>query len=114
MGTVPISLNGFPAISNVEADPREEVNVVGTSAWVVGPYLKLIGEYYQSLENPKPVKLTEFGRGKPSGEHDRLPAWRSLNRLHGRFAICEISIAALVLSADAVTTGIDPPSPWLE
>jgi arylsulfatase len=45
MGTVPISLNGFPAISNVEADPREEVNVVGTSAWVVGPYLKLIGEF---------------------------------------------------------------------
>ena len=56
--------NGFPAIFNIEADPREEVNVVGTNAWVVGPYLKLIGEYYKSLEkypNPKPVKLTEFG-----------------------------------------------------
>ena len=41
------------------------MNVVGTTAWVVGPYLKLIGEYYKSLEkypNPKPVKLTEFGR----------------------------------------------------
>ena len=37
--------NGFPAIFNIEADPREEVNVVGTSAWVVGPYLKVIGEY---------------------------------------------------------------------
>ena len=37
--------NGFPAIFNIEADPREEVNVVGTNAWVVGPYLKLIGEY---------------------------------------------------------------------
>jgi arylsulfatase len=45
MGTVPISLNGFPAILNIEADPREDVNVVGTSAWVVGPYLKLIGEF---------------------------------------------------------------------
>ncbi len=57
--------DGFPAIFNIEADPREEVNVVGTNAWVVGPYLKLIGEYYKSLENypnPKPVKLTEFGR----------------------------------------------------
>lgn len=57
--------NGFPAIFNIEADPREEVNVVGTNAWVVGPYLKLVGEYYKSLEkypNPRPVKLTEFGR----------------------------------------------------
>ena len=54
----------LPAIFNIEADPREEVNIVGTSAWVIGPYLKLIGEYYKSLEkypNPKPVKLTEFG-----------------------------------------------------
>jgi arylsulfatase A-like enzyme len=57
--------NGFPAIFNIEADPREEVNIVGTSAWVVGPYLKLIGEYYKTLEkypNPKPVRLTEFGK----------------------------------------------------
>jgi arylsulfatase len=57
--------NGFPAIFNIEADPREENNVVGTNAWVIGPYLKLIGEYYKTLEkypNPKPVRLTEFGR----------------------------------------------------
>jgi arylsulfatase len=57
--------NGFPAIFNIEADPREEVNIVGTSAWVVGPYLKVIGEYYKTLEkypNPKPVRLTEFGK----------------------------------------------------
>ena len=57
--------NGFPAIFNIEADPREEVNIVGTNAWVVGPYLKLIGEYYKTLEkhpNPKPVRLTEFGK----------------------------------------------------
>jgi arylsulfatase A-like enzyme len=57
--------NGFPAIFNIEADPREENNVVGTNAWVIGPYLKLIGEYYKTLEkypNPKPVRLTEFGK----------------------------------------------------
>jgi arylsulfatase A-like enzyme len=57
--------NGFPAIFNIEADPREENNVVGTSAWVIGPYLKVIGEYLKTLEkdpNPKPVKLTEFGK----------------------------------------------------
>ncbi|HTE31468.1 MAG TPA: arylsulfatase [Chryseolinea sp.] len=55
--------NGFPLIFNIEADPREENNVLGTSAWVIGPYLKLVGEYYKSLEkypNPKSVSLTEF------------------------------------------------------
>ncbi len=58
-------MNGFPAIYNIEADPREEVNVVGTSAWIIGPYLKLIGEYQKSLEkhpNPKAVNMTQFGR----------------------------------------------------
>ncbi len=57
--------NGFPAIFNIEADPREENNVLGTSAWVIGPYLKLVGEYLRSLEkypNPKPVNMTEFGK----------------------------------------------------
>jgi arylsulfatase len=57
--------NGFPAIFIIEADPREEVNILGTSAWVVGPYLKVIGEYQKTLEkypNPKPVRLTEFGK----------------------------------------------------
>ncbi len=40
------------------------VNILGTSAWVVGPYLKVIAEYQKTLEkypNPKPVRLTEFG-----------------------------------------------------
>jgi arylsulfatase A-like enzyme len=57
--------NGFPAIFNIESDPREEVNILGTSAWVIGPYLKIIGEYQKTLEkypNPKPVRLTEFGK----------------------------------------------------
>ncbi len=57
--------NGFPAIFNIEADPREEVNILGTSAWVVGLYLKVIGEYKKTLEkypNPKPVRLTEFDK----------------------------------------------------
>ncbi|MGH8480004.1 MAG: hypothetical protein ACREXK_10585 [Gammaproteobacteria bacterium] len=56
---------GFPAIFNIEADPREEVNVVGTNAWVIGPYLRLIGEHQKSLEkypNPKAVNMTQFGR----------------------------------------------------
>jgi arylsulfatase len=57
--------NGFPAIFNIEADPREENNVVGTNAWVIGPYLKVIAEYMETLEkypNPKAVNLTDFGR----------------------------------------------------
>jgi hypothetical protein len=57
--------NGFPAIFNIEVDSREENNVVGTNAWVIGPYLKVIAEYYKMLEkypNPKPVKLTESGK----------------------------------------------------
>jgi len=60
-----IEMNGFPAVFNIEADPREEVNILGTNAWVIGPYLKLVGEYQRSLEkypNPKAVNLTGFGR----------------------------------------------------
>ena len=57
--------NGFPFIFNIEADPREENNVLGVSGWVIGPYLKLVGEYVKSLEkypNPKAVNMTEFGK----------------------------------------------------
>jgi arylsulfatase A-like enzyme len=57
--------NGFPAIFNIEADPREEVNILGTSAWVVGPYLRVIGEYMKTLEkhpNPRAVNMTQFSR----------------------------------------------------
>lgn len=57
--------NGFPVVFNIEADQREEVNVLGTNAWVIGPYLKVIGEYMKSLEkypNPKAVNMTEFGK----------------------------------------------------
>lgn len=57
--------NGFPTIFNIEADPREEMNILATSAWVLGPYLKSIGEYQKSLEkypNPKAVSLTDFSK----------------------------------------------------
>jgi arylsulfatase len=57
--------NGFPVVFNIEADQREEVNVLGTNAWVIGPYLKVIGEYLKSLEkhpNPRAVNMTEFGK----------------------------------------------------
>ena len=62
-----LEANGFPSIFNIEADPREEVNVVGTSAWVIAPYLQTIGAYLKSLEqypNPKAVNMTKFGGGQ--------------------------------------------------
>jgi arylsulfatase len=58
-------MNGFPAIYNIEADPREEVNILADTGWMIGQYLKIIGEYQKTLEkypNPKAVKLTEFGK----------------------------------------------------
>ncbi len=57
--------NGYPAIFNIEADPREEVNIFATSGWVIGQYLRVIGEYQKSLAkypNPKAVNMTEFGK----------------------------------------------------
>ena len=64
-GRPPRRGNGYPAIFNIEHDQREEVNVGGTDAWVVGQYMRLIGEYQKSLEkysNPKAVNMTQFGR----------------------------------------------------
>ncbi|CAH2408084.1 arylsulfatase [Mesorhizobium ventifaucium] len=60
-----VETTGFPLVFNIEADQREEVNIIGTAAWVIGPYLKAIGEYQKTLEqypNPKAVSLTEFGK----------------------------------------------------
>ena len=57
--------NGFPSVFNIEADPREEVNILGTNAWVIGPYLKVISDYMKTLEqhpNPRAVNMTQFGR----------------------------------------------------
>jgi hypothetical protein len=52
-------LNGFPAIFNIEQDPREEANVLATSGWVIAQYLRLIGEYEKSLEKyPTPRRST--------------------------------------------------------
>jgi arylsulfatase len=60
-----IEHTGYPAIYNITADQREENNIAPTHGWVVGPYMKLIGEYQKTLEkypNPKAVNLTEFGK----------------------------------------------------
>jgi hypothetical protein len=57
--------NAFPAIFNIEEDPREEVNILADHAWVIGLYLKLVGEYQKTLAkypNPKAVDMTQFGK----------------------------------------------------
>ena len=55
-------LNGFPAIFNIEQDPREEVNVLATSGWVIAQYLRLIGEYQKTTrEVPKSQSGQPYG-----------------------------------------------------
>ena len=54
---------GYPAIFNITRDPREEMNVVGTEAWVIGAYMKIVGAYQTSIKeypNPKGFSLTTF------------------------------------------------------
>ena len=54
--------------------PLVEVNVLGSSARVISPYLKLVGEYKKSLENylnPKAVNMTEFRRVTTASRRQR-------------------------------------------
>ena len=54
---------GYPAIFNITPDPREEMNVVGTEAWVIGVYIKIVGAYQASIKaypNPQGFSLTTF------------------------------------------------------
>jgi hypothetical protein len=46
-----VEMNGYPAIFNVEADQREEVNIVATTAWVIPYFMKAIGDYLKTLES---------------------------------------------------------------
>jgi len=46
---------GYPQAYNIEADPKEEVNVIHTNGWLVAPYLQLVNQYLESLkEHPNP------------------------------------------------------------
>lgn len=54
---------GFPAIFNIERDPRELWNVVGVEGWILGEYLRLTGEYRATLKeypNPPGFSMTKF------------------------------------------------------
>ena len=55
---------GFPQIYNIEADPKERVNLAHAGAgWTMAPYLQTIGAYLATLEafpNPPAPNLTDF------------------------------------------------------
>ena len=55
---------GFPQIFNIEADPKERVNIAHTGAgWVMGPYLQLVARYKATLRehpNPPAPNVTDF------------------------------------------------------
>jgi arylsulfatase len=55
--------NGFPIIINLYNDPQELHNIAADHAFVIGPYIKIIGAYKKSLvndPNPKAISLTKF------------------------------------------------------
>ena len=54
---------GYPQIYNIEADPKEQVNVAHLNGWVVAPYLQLVNQYKESLlkyPNPPAPNLTDI------------------------------------------------------
>ena len=55
---------GFPQVFNIEADPKEKVDIgpIG-GGWVMGPYLQIIQEYRATLKdypNPPVPNVTKF------------------------------------------------------
>jgi arylsulfatase len=63
MGTM-AETAGFPQIYNIEADPKERVDIsIAGYGWTIAPYLQLIAEYQASLQehpNPPAANLTKF------------------------------------------------------
>jgi len=56
-------MNGYPKIFNMEADPREQFNVAAQYEWVIGPILKPVQGYLESLKkypNPPAADITNF------------------------------------------------------
>jgi arylsulfatase len=54
---------GYPQIYNIEADPKEQLNVAHTNGWLVAKYLQLAGQYRASLQehpNPPAPSLTDI------------------------------------------------------
>jgi len=55
--------SGYPAVYNIEWDPREEYNLLIENSWVLGPYMKVIQGYQETLKghpNPPAPNFTDF------------------------------------------------------
>jgi arylsulfatase len=63
LGTV-TETAGFPQIYNIEADPKEKVDIGPTGGgWIMGPYLQTVQQYLSTLEeypNPPAGNVTKF------------------------------------------------------
>ena len=55
---------GFPQIYNIEADPKERVDIGPTGGgWIMGPYMQSVTEYLGTLKdypNPPVPNVTDF------------------------------------------------------
>ncbi|HEY6525387.1 MAG TPA: sulfatase-like hydrolase/transferase [Solirubrobacteraceae bacterium] len=54
---------GYPMAFNIEADPREQRNVMAENGWVIDPFMQHVGAYRASLKNhpnPPAANLTDF------------------------------------------------------
>ena len=55
--------NLYPIIINIFKDPREQHNLTADHAFVIGPYLQIVGAYKKSVAQypvPKPFSMTNF------------------------------------------------------
>jgi arylsulfatase len=63
IGSNSAPMNGYPKVFNIEADPREELDIAASYPWVIGPILKAINHYKASLQahpNPAAPNMTHF------------------------------------------------------
>ncbi len=55
--------SGYPAVYNIEWDPREKWNLLIENSWVLGPYMKAIQDYQKTLKdhpNPPAPNFTDY------------------------------------------------------
>jgi arylsulfatase len=63
IGSSAAPMNGYPKVFNIEADPHEEYNISEIYNFVLGPVLKVVGEYKASVArnpNPAAANMTRF------------------------------------------------------
>jgi arylsulfatase len=63
VGASAAPMNGYPKVFNIESDPREEHNIGEMYNWVIGPLLKAVETYKQTLvkhPNSPAANMTKF------------------------------------------------------